>query len=104
MYGSEGTADTHYFGEVWVKSKDDGYNGGKLANLYSDGVVNNIATFHRNITEGHFENPTVMASVRSNLTTILGRTAAYAKSEVTWKDLLGKAEKWEFPITQLKAG
>lgn len=104
VYGTEGTADTHYFGEVWVKSKDDGYNGGKLANLYSDGVVNNIATFHRNITEGHFENATVAASVRSNLTTILGRTAAYAKSEITWNDLLGKAEKWEFPVQQLKAG
>lgn len=104
VYGTEGTADTHYFGEVWVKSKDDGYNGGKLANLYSEGVVNNIATFHQNITSGNFANPTVNPSVRSNLTTILGRTAAYQKTEVTWKEMLGKAEKWEFPVKQLKAG
>jgi myo-inositol 2-dehydrogenase/D-chiro-inositol 1-dehydrogenase len=103
VYGTEGTADTHYFGEVWVKSRQDGYNGGKLTNLYIDGAVNNIAAFHRNITAGDFSNPTVAPSVRSNLTTILGRAAAYAQGEVTWTDLLRKAEKWEFPLDALKA-
>lgn len=103
VYGTEGTADTHYFGEVWVRSREDGFNGGKLGNLYTEGAVNNIATFHRNITTGDFSNPTVAASVRSNLTTILGRTAAYSRGEVTWVDLLRKAEKWEFPVERLKS-
>jgi myo-inositol 2-dehydrogenase/D-chiro-inositol 1-dehydrogenase len=103
VYGTEGTADTHYFGEVWVKSKSDGYNGGKLANLYLEGAVNNIATFHRNIVAGDVSNPTVAPSVRSNLTTILGRTAAYAGGEVTWADMMKRAEKWEFPLGALKA-
>lgn len=103
VYGTEGTADTHYFGEVWVKSKSDGYNGGKLANLYVEGAVNNIATFHRNIIAGDVSNPTVAPSVRSNLTTILGRTAAYTGGEVTWADMMRKAEKWEFPLGALKA-
>ena len=103
VYGTEGTADTHYFGKVWVKSKEDGFDGGELKNLYQDGAVNNIASFHRAITGGDFSNPTVAPSVRSNLTTILGRTAAYAKGEVTWADLIRKAEKWEFPLAALKA-
>jgi predicted dehydrogenase len=102
VYGTEGTADTHYFGDVWVKSKSDGYNGGKLANLYLEGAVNNIATFHRNIVAGDASNPTVAPSVRSNLTTILGRTAAYAGGEVTWADMMKRAEKWDFPLSALQ--
>lgn len=102
VYGSEGTADTHYFGEVWVRSKEDGYNGGKLANLYTDGAVNNIASFHQAITSGDFSNPTVAPSVRSNLTTILGRTAAYEKAEVTWAEMIRRGERLEFPLNRLK--
>ncbi len=103
VYGTEGTADTHYFGEVWVRSKEDGYNGGKLANLYTDGAVNNIAAFHRAITEGDVSNPTVAPSVRSNLTTILGRTAAYEKGEVTWAEMMRRGERLDFPLNRLKA-
>lgn len=102
VYGSEGTADTHYFGEVGVKSKDDGYNGGKLANLYTEGAVNNIASFHRAILSGDASNPTVAPSVRSNLTTVLGRTAAYEKGEVTWAEMIRRGERLEFPLNQLK--
>ncbi|MCC6232882.1 MAG: Gfo/Idh/MocA family oxidoreductase [Verrucomicrobiales bacterium] len=103
VYGESGTADTHYFGKVWVKSKEDGYDGGELKNLYLDGAVANIATFHRSITTGDFSNPTVAPSVRSNLTTILGRTAAYAGGEVTWADMMRRAEVLEFPIQRLRA-
>lgn len=103
VYGTEGTADTHYFGEVWVRTREDGFNGGRLANLYTEGAVNNIAEFHRCITTGDFSNPTVRPSVRSNLTTILGGAAARAHGEVTWTELLRKAERWEFPIDKLKA-
>ena len=42
-----------------------------VGNLYTDGVVTNIATFRKNITDGSCANPTVEPSVRSNLTTIL---------------------------------
>ena len=73
----QGVIDTHYFGVVKVLC-DDAYNGGTMANLYTDGAVNNIAAFHNAITSADFSNPTVAPSVRSNLTTILGRTAAYS--------------------------
>ena len=102
FYGTEGVIDTHYFGEVNVLS-DDPIKSGKLKNLYTDGVVNNIATFHRSIAAADFSNPTVAPSVRSNLTTILGRTAAYQKTEMTMADLLKRREKWEFSTHGLKA-
>lgn len=30
---------------------------GTIDNVFNKGVERNIASFHRNITEGHFENP-----------------------------------------------
>lgn len=103
VYGTEGTADTHYFGDVKVKSRDDLYNGGRMGNLYTDGVVLNIATFHRSITEGEFSNPTVAPSVRSTLTTLLGRAAAYAHGEVTWKSMMQSRKALEFPTRGLRS-
>jgi myo-inositol 2-dehydrogenase / D-chiro-inositol 1-dehydrogenase len=102
VYGLTGVIDTHYFGVVKVIC-DDAYNGGTMTNLYTDGVVNNIATFHKAIITGDFSNPTVAPSVRSNLTTILGRTAAYRRAEVTWAEMIKANEKWEAKLRGLKA-
>ena len=103
VYGMSGTADTHYFGEVMVRAKDDLFNGGKMTNLFTEGVQKNITTFYDSITSGNFANPTVAPSVRSNLTTILGRTAAYAGREVTWEEMLRANEKLSADLKGLKA-
>jgi myo-inositol 2-dehydrogenase / D-chiro-inositol 1-dehydrogenase len=101
VYGQTGTIDTHYFGAVKVLC-DDAYNGGTMTNLYTDGVVNNIATFYQAITAADYSNATVAPSVRSNLTTILGRTAAYRRAEVTWDEMLKSNEKWEAGLKGMK--
>jgi myo-inositol 2-dehydrogenase / D-chiro-inositol 1-dehydrogenase len=93
VYGTEGTVDTHYFGSVTVRAREDGYNGGVMKNLYTEGAVNNIAEFYRAIRAGDVSNPTVAASIQSNLTTILGRTAAYEHAEVTWGEMIRRNEK-----------
>jgi myo-inositol 2-dehydrogenase / D-chiro-inositol 1-dehydrogenase len=103
VYGTEGTVDTHYFGAVTLKGKEDGFNGGVMQNLYTEGTVNNIAEFHRCVTAGDYSNPTVAESVRSNLTTILGRTAAYERREVTWQEMMRKAEKWDAQLEGARA-
>lgn len=102
VYGLKGTADTHYFGDVTVKTSDF-HSSGNVGNLYTDGVVTNIGTFHDNITNGECGNPTVPASVRSNLTTILGRTAAYKNSLITWEEMMRANEKFEADLTGLKS-
>ncbi|MGA2616339.1 MAG: Gfo/Idh/MocA family oxidoreductase [Thermoguttaceae bacterium] len=102
MFGSKGTADTHYFGIVRIVGEKS-YKGGRLGNLYTDGVVRNIADFHAAIAKGDHTNPTVAPSVRSNLTTILGRTAAYKRAELTWDEMMKTAEKLEFPTAGLKS-
>jgi predicted dehydrogenase len=101
VYGLKGTVDTHYFGEVSVKTSDF-HSSANVGNLYSDGVVTNIGTFHDNITKGECGNPTVPASVRSNLTTILGRTAAYKNSMVTWEEMMRAKEKFDADLSGLK--
>jgi hypothetical protein len=102
MYGTEGTLDSHYFGEVSIRGKLP-YRGGKMENLYTDGAVSNIATFHDSITRGDFSNPTVAASVRSNLVTILGRTAAWRGARVSWDEMMAAGETLEPDLAGLKS-
>jgi myo-inositol 2-dehydrogenase / D-chiro-inositol 1-dehydrogenase len=91
MFGTEGTLDTHYAGDVNIKGKSN-YPGGRDGNLYASGAQRNIATFHEQVTSGRFDYGTVAPSVRSNLTTILGRTAALKSAEFTWDDLMRSEE------------
>jgi myo-inositol 2-dehydrogenase / D-chiro-inositol 1-dehydrogenase len=101
VYGLKGTADTHYFGNVTVKATELRTDG-KVGNLYSDGVETNIATFRDSITKGEYGNLTVPSSVRSNLTTILGRMAAYKKGVVTWQEMMRAREKFVADFKGLK--
>jgi myo-inositol 2-dehydrogenase / D-chiro-inositol 1-dehydrogenase len=102
MYGTEGDIETHYQGEVNIRGRSP-YAGGKCPTLYRDGAVRNIATFYESVAKGDFSNSTVAPSVRSNLTAILGRTAAYRGSEVTWEEVMKTGEQWELKTEGLKA-
>jgi len=101
-HGTTGTAETNYGGKCWLRSHDDVFEGA-TNNIYQVGVERNIATFHESITKGDCVNATVAPSVRSNLTTILGRTAAYKKTEVTWDAMMKANEKWHFDPQGLKS-
>src|SRR5271157_1850326 len=70
-------------GEISIKGKAN-YAGGRDGMLYTTGAVRNISTFYDQVTSGRLDYSTVAPSVRSNLTTILGRTAAYKLAEFTW--------------------
>jgi myo-inositol 2-dehydrogenase/D-chiro-inositol 1-dehydrogenase len=78
------------------------YRGGRSPGIYKDGAVANIAGFHKSVTEGKFDNPTVAPSVRSNLVTILGRTAAYTGEKVMWSRLVNSTEKLEADLKGMK--
>jgi len=86
-FGSKGVLETRYGGNVMIRGKAF-YRGGNTGQIYHEGAVRNIATFHDAIATGKCDNPTVAPSVRSNLVTILGRTAAYTGELVTWDALL----------------
>ena len=102
FFGSEGVVDTDYFSGVIIRGRKS-YKGGRFEQLYTTGAQANIEVFYQNITQGQYTNDTVVASVRSNLTAILGREAAYRGSEVTWKSLLQSDDRLEPDLRGLKS-
>ena len=101
VFGSEGVLETEYGGQVLIRGSQF-YRGGETPTIYEQGAVNNIAAFHLAITRGDYTNPTVGESVRSNLVTILGRTAAWRGEVVTWDELLRSEERLEPDLKGLK--
>ncbi|HOC17774.1 MAG TPA: Gfo/Idh/MocA family oxidoreductase [Vicinamibacterales bacterium] len=91
-FGSEGVLETEYGGQVLIRGKQF-FRGGRTPRIYEEGAVGNIAAFHDAIRRGDCANATVAESVRSNLLTILGRTAAYQGRVVTWDEILGSDER-----------
>lgn len=92
MFGSDGVLETEYGGQVLIRGKQF-FRGGETPAIYQQGAVRNIAAFHDSIQQADFSNATVDESVRSNLVTILGRTAAYEGRVVTWDEILRKSER-----------
>ena len=102
MFGSKGVLETQYGGQVLIRGENF-YRGGRSPGIFKEGAIANIKTFHESIVEGKFDNPTVAPSVRSNLVTILGRTAAYEKRKVTWKEIVNSNEKLDARLKGLRS-
>ena len=66
-------------------------------------AISNIAAFHDSITRGDWSNPTVAPSVRSNLTTILGRTAAWRGARVSWDEMMSANEGLKADLSGLRS-
>jgi len=101
FFGTEGVFEAEYGGQVLVRGSQF-YRGGETPTIYAQGAVANIATFHQSIAKKDFSNPTVAESVRSNLVTILGRTAAYAQRAISWDTLLKDGEALTADLSGLK--
>ena len=101
MFGSKGVLETEYGGTVLIRGENF-FRGGQTSPIYEEGVVTNIQTFYKNITTGDFTNPTVEPSVRSNLVTILGRTAAYEGRLVSWDEIVKSNQKLQANLKGLK--
>lgn len=87
VYGSLGTVDSHYGGDVSIESKSKHWIGEKTSKIYLEGAVNNIVDFHRSIAEAK---PVYVVddAVSSTLTSVLGRMAAYEGRTVTWDEMI----------------
>jgi hypothetical protein len=46
--------------------------------------------------------PALAPSVRSNLTTILGRTAAWRRDRVSWDEMMDEGEEFQFDPSGLR--
>jgi predicted dehydrogenase len=102
VYGADGVIRADYFGEVSIAGAKP-YAGGSTGNLYTTGTQTNIREFHEFVTRADCANKTVAPSVRSNLTAILGRSAAYQGKEVAWDEMIRAGERLEPNLKGLKS-
>jgi len=102
VFGSGGTAHTHYGGSVYIRGHKS-YKGGTTGPIYTQGAVDNMKAFWKNIQEGNVANETVAPSVRSNLTCILGRTAAREGRTATWDEMMKANTRLEPRLEGLKS-
>ncbi|MCC6145830.1 MAG: Gfo/Idh/MocA family oxidoreductase [Candidatus Hydrogenedentes bacterium] len=87
LFGSTGSVESFYGGDVWLKNREGGWEGGNTAKIYTEGAVNNMKDFHKSIVEGKPYN-NALESAHSTMTSILGRTAARAQGKVTWDEMV----------------
>jgi predicted dehydrogenase len=105
IYGSRATVDTDYFTHVWIKGDPKDKSKlfeAKIDGLYTNGAISNIKTFYKAITESDYTNGTVPESVRSNLTCVMGRNAAYTGEAITWEQLMKDDNRLEPDLKGLK--
>jgi predicted dehydrogenase len=101
-FGQGALVEGRYDGKTWLHGTKTAFRGGETHSLYQDGAVRNIATFHKSITEGRFDNPTVEPSVNSTLACILARDAAARGVKLTWNEMLRENKKIEVNLRGLK--
>ena len=97
VYGIQGCADTHYNGLVRITGRH-AWTGTEKDDTFKGGAIENVKMFVAAIRDDkpiyNFE-----TSVESNLTAILGRTAAYRGGEVTWDEVMQSNERWTTDLT-----
>ncbi len=96
VYGSGGTIDTHYEGNVTITG-DKPFPGGSTQGLYYSGALTNARAFVQGIESGKLVNNGAEAA-QSTQTCVLGRTAAYRQKEVTWDEVEKANERLDLKI------
>jgi myo-inositol 2-dehydrogenase / D-chiro-inositol 1-dehydrogenase len=93
-YGASGFIEMDYFSGVLMRGSETAVRA-NVDDLYTSGAVININEFYDAVAKGDCSNPTVTPSVRSNLCAVLGREAAYRRTELTLDALIKEGKKLE---------
>ncbi len=102
VFGDAATARLQYSGKIFIRGGKQSY-AGQIGSIYNEGAERNIAAFHRNICEGHFENASVQRAVDGHLTAILGREAAARRKFITLDELIKENKQLTVDLSGLKA-
>lgn len=92
VFCKDGTVESHYGGDVFIKDKRGGWPGGATSTIYQDGAINNIKDFCASIETGQYLNNS-QESANSTMTSILGRMTAYEGRPVTWDEMMERQER-----------
>ena len=103
IFGMEASAHVVYGGKAYIRGGKQSYSSTVSTGVYTEGAQRNIATFHRSITEGHFENSTVQRAVDGHLMCILGREAAARKKYMTMEELVQENKRLDVNLRGLRA-
>jgi predicted dehydrogenase len=90
-FGIRGAVDSHYGGLVRITG-ENAWMGAEKDDTFRQGAIHNVKAFVESVRAGKPVNNTETA-VESNLTAILGRTAAYKGGMVTWEELMRSEER-----------
>ena len=102
IQGETGYAEIRYGGKVFLKGKENGFNG-ESVNLYEAGAVRNIAKFYNQVTQGDLSHDTVQRSLDGALITILAREAGRRKKTLTLDELIKENTQLEVSLKGLKS-
>ena len=92
FFGTRSVAEYHHRGGARILG-DTAWDSG-VDNTLEQANAEKVKAFVEEITSGRFENQTQQGA-ESTLSTILGRTAAYKGTEMTWDKLVKSDEKWD---------
>jgi predicted dehydrogenase len=95
VYTYNAQAIINYWGKAAYEIRGQKRVEKPVENLYDNGAMRNIATFHELVTNADVSNTTVPRAVDGCLACILGREAALRKREVTMDDLLKENKRIE---------
>ncbi len=95
-FGIKGALDSHYGGLVRITG-DNAWMGAEKDDTFRQGAINNVKAFVDSIRTGKLLNNAEQA-VESNLTAILGRTAAYRNGTVTWDEMMRSDERYQIDL------
>ena len=101
-YGERATALVSYRGKSYLRGGPKHYGGGDVVSLYDQGAIRNIATFHDNIVQGRFDNPTAQQAGDDALTAVLGREACARRCCLAMDELIKENKTLEFDLAGLK--
>jgi predicted dehydrogenase len=93
VFGIKGALDSHYGGLVRITGETP-WNGAEKDDTFRSGAIENVKKFIAAVREGKPVN-NAEVSTDSNLTAIMGRTAAYTEKMVTWEETLASKEVWK---------
>ncbi len=102
ILGDKANASLTYTGKAYIRGGPQQYSG-EVINLYNDGIVRNIASFHEKITQNRCDNADLRYAIDGTLTCILGREAAARRTRLTMDDLLKENKKLEVDLRGLRA-
>jgi len=92
VFCETGTLESHYGGPTNIRGQHGSYDGGSSPNIYREGAARNIRKFLEAVAAGKPIN-NAQESADSAITCILGRTAAYNRTMVTWDEVIRANQK-----------